>query len=39
VRDRELKSIRAEILSEIEGFAGKGGVNDDRTLILVRREE
>ncbi len=38
-RDKDLLSIRKEIMSEIDQFTGKSSVGDDRTLILIRREE
>jgi serine phosphatase RsbU (regulator of sigma subunit) len=37
-RNRDLGSIRREILQETESFTGEKGPGDDRTLILLRRE-
>jgi serine phosphatase RsbU (regulator of sigma subunit) len=37
-RDKDLHSIRREILAETESFAGETGPGDDRTIILLRRE-
>ncbi|MBI4582604.1 MAG: SpoIIE family protein phosphatase [Planctomycetes bacterium] len=37
-RDQDLTLIRKEIFSELDSFAENGGPQDDRTLILVRRE-
>jgi sigma-B regulation protein RsbU (phosphoserine phosphatase) len=37
-RERDLGSIRRDILQATETFAGERGPGDDRTLILLRRE-
>jgi sigma-B regulation protein RsbU (phosphoserine phosphatase) len=39
LREQDLASIRKGLLSEIDDFSEGKGATDDRTLILLRREE